>query len=120
MTVLTDNINEVIRLTTDKKAVVEKAFVSMEISKGDLWVKQGRICDQVAFVVSGKLRNYYIDDTGNEVTETLQNAVSRENTPTSAPHQLVEPLFRLPQAGSAEGHQRGGAFHFFGQLIHGN
>jgi CRP-like cAMP-binding protein len=68
MTALTDNINEIIRLTTDEKAVVEKAFVSMEISKGDLWVKRGRICDQVAFVVSGKLRNYYIDDAGNEVT----------------------------------------------------
>jgi hypothetical protein len=52
MTALTDNINEIIRLTTDEKAVVEKAFVSMEISKGDLWVKRGRICDQVAFVVS--------------------------------------------------------------------
>lgn len=31
-------------------------------------IKQGKVCDQVAFVVSGKLRNFYIDDAGNEVT----------------------------------------------------
>jgi CRP-like cAMP-binding protein len=36
--------------------------------KGDFLLKQGKVCDQVAFVVSGKLRNFYIDDAGNEVT----------------------------------------------------
>jgi CRP-like cAMP-binding protein len=40
----------------------------MELSKGDFLIKQGKVCDQVAFVVSGKLRNFYIDDAGNEVT----------------------------------------------------
>ena len=68
MTALTENINQIVNLTIDEKATIEKAFGTLEISKGDHWIKQGKICDQVAFVVSGKLRNYYIDDAGNEVT----------------------------------------------------
>ena len=53
-------------------------------------IKQGKVCDQVAFVVSGKLRNFYIDDAGNEVTcffVTVDSFVSAftsflTNTPT--------------------------------------
>jgi CRP-like cAMP-binding protein len=68
MTPLTENINQIVGLTTDEIVSIENAYGSVEISKGDLWVKQGKICNQVAFVVSGKLRNYYINETGNEVT----------------------------------------------------
>lgn len=68
MTTLTENIHQIISLTKEEKAIVEKAFSAIEISKGDLFVRQGKICDQVGFVVSGKLRNYYIDESGNEVT----------------------------------------------------
>lgn len=68
MTPLTETINQIISLTNDEKAAIEKAFGSIEISKGDLWIKEGQTCDQVAFVLSGKLRSYYIDDSGNEVT----------------------------------------------------
>jgi CRP-like cAMP-binding protein len=68
MTNLTENINKIVSLTKDEEAAIEQAFGTLEISKGDLWVKQGKICDHVGFVVSGKLRNYYVDDEGNEVT----------------------------------------------------
>jgi CRP-like cAMP-binding protein len=68
MTPLTENINQIVSLTIDEIVTIEKAYGSVEMSKGDLWVKQGKICNQVAFVVSGKLRNYYINETGNEVT----------------------------------------------------
>ncbi len=68
MTSLTENINQIVSLTTEEKATIENAFTYVEIGKGELWIKQGKICDQVAFVVSGKLRSFYFDDTGNEVT----------------------------------------------------
>lgn len=68
MTSLTDHIDQIVGLTTDEKAAIEQAFGSVLVSKGQIWMKQGKICDQVGFVVSGKLRNYYMDDAGNEVT----------------------------------------------------
>lgn len=68
MTALTESINQIVNLTLDEKNAIEKAFDTLNIAKGDLWVKQGEICGQVAFVVSGKLRNFYFDEGGNEVT----------------------------------------------------
>jgi CRP-like cAMP-binding protein len=68
MTVLTQNINQIVNLTKEEKSAIDQAFRIIEIAKGDLWVKQGKICDQVGFLVSGKLRNFYIDESGNEVT----------------------------------------------------
>lgn len=68
MTTISENISQTIELTTDEKEVVENAFKPIKISKGDLWVKEGKICDQVAYVQNGKLRVFYNDDSGNEVT----------------------------------------------------
>jgi CRP-like cAMP-binding protein len=68
MTTPTENINQIVSLTMEEKSEIEQAFSTIEIVKGDLWVQQGKVCDQVGFVVSGKLRNFYIDDTGNEIT----------------------------------------------------
>ena len=68
MNILTENINQIVSLTTEEKSTIEKAFSTIEISKGNFWVKQGKICDQVGFVLSGRLRNYYFDDSGNEIT----------------------------------------------------
>jgi CRP-like cAMP-binding protein len=68
MNILTENINQIVSLTTEEKSTIEKAFSTIEISKGNFWVKQGKICDQVGFVVSGRLRNYYIDESGNDIT----------------------------------------------------
>jgi CRP-like cAMP-binding protein len=68
MTTLSDNISQLISLTTDEKVIVENAFKHIKISKGDLWVKEGKVCDYVAFVQTGKLRVFYNDDSGNEVT----------------------------------------------------
>ena len=68
MTALTENISQIIALTTEEKATIEKFYGNLEISKGDLWVKNGKVCDQVAFLVSGKLRTFYMDESGNENT----------------------------------------------------
>lgn len=68
MTSLTEYINQIVSLTKDEISAIEKAFNTVEISKGELFIAQGKVCQQVAFVVSGKLRNYYFDEAGNEVT----------------------------------------------------
>jgi hypothetical protein len=90
MTKLTESVDKIVPLTLEEKIAIEKAFNIWNIAKGDLWVEQGKICEQVAFVVSGKLRNFYIDDFGNEGTcffVTENNFVSAftsflTNTPT--------------------------------------
>ncbi|MFN7325866.1 MAG: Crp/Fnr family transcriptional regulator [Chitinophagales bacterium] len=90
MTTLSESISQIVGLTIEEKATVEKAFFQIEILKGESWIKQGTICDQVAFVVSGKLRNYYLDEAGNEITcffvtpELFVSAFSSflTNTPT--------------------------------------
>jgi CRP-like cAMP-binding protein len=68
MTALTESINQIVSLTEEEINAIEKEYKTVEISKGQLWMEQGKICDQVAFVVSGKLRNFYFDEAGNEVT----------------------------------------------------
>jgi CRP-like cAMP-binding protein len=68
MSTLTDHIDQIVHLSADEKKIIEKYFVSIILTKGDLWIKQGKICDQVAYIASGKLRTFYIDDEGNEVT----------------------------------------------------
>lgn len=91
MTELTANINRVIGFTPEENAAIEKAFSSVAIAKGSLWIKQGRVCDQVGYVVSGKLRNYRIDEEGNEITcffvmpDTFVSAFTSflTNTPTN-------------------------------------
>jgi CRP-like cAMP-binding protein len=68
MLTVSEYISQIISLTSDEKAIIENFYNTIEISKGDFWIKQGKICDHIGFVISGKLRNYYIDDTGNEIT----------------------------------------------------
>ena len=62
------HVNNMVPLSPAEQERIEQAFQVMNISKGEPWVRQGKVCKQVAFVVSGKLRNYYLDDAGNEVT----------------------------------------------------
>jgi hypothetical protein len=68
MTPLTSFIHSIIEITSDEVTIIEEAFDYQEISKGELYVKQGVIWNQIGFVLSGKLRNYYIDEKGNEIT----------------------------------------------------
>ena len=68
MTILTESINQIVSLTKNEIIAIEKAYNTIQISRGELFIEQGKVCDQVAFVVSGKLRNFYFDEAGNEVT----------------------------------------------------
>ena len=45
-----------------------KYFSPLTLNKGDLFVKQDKICVHIGFIVKGILRTYYINDKGEEVT----------------------------------------------------
>jgi CRP-like cAMP-binding protein len=68
MTTLTDYIHQIVPLVQDEKARIENAFVTKKMKKGDLWIQEGKICNKVAYLTSGKLRIFYFDETGNEIT----------------------------------------------------
>lgn len=61
-------IHQIVPLNEAEKKTIEGYFQEIHLPKGTHWIKQGMICNQVAFVVSGKLRIFYYDDAGNEVT----------------------------------------------------
>ncbi|MDQ6482025.1 hypothetical protein [Dyadobacter sp. LHD-138] len=65
---LTDNINEMIQLTCAENTRVESAFARLELSKGEFWIKEGKICKQIVFLQTGKLRVFYHDNSGNKIT----------------------------------------------------
>ena len=68
MTTLTESIDQIVSLTSEEKEAIENTYGHLELRKGEFWIRQGRMCDQVAYVVSGQLRNHYVDDAGNDVT----------------------------------------------------
>jgi len=68
MSLLTENIHEIINLTQDEKLKIDCAFTSLKLSKGKCWIKEGQYCNHIGFLQSGKLRVFYIDDAGNEAT----------------------------------------------------
>jgi CRP-like cAMP-binding protein len=68
MSTLVANISQFITLSSKEKEVIEKAFYPKSLRKGEIWIKEGNICEDVAFIVSGKLRSYYINESGEEVT----------------------------------------------------
>lgn len=65
---LTEAINEVVTLTPEEREIIDQAFNTQLIPKGALWVEQGKRCLQVGFILSGKFRFYYTDESGNEIT----------------------------------------------------
>ena len=56
--VLTDDEIENLILVTTKR----------DLNKADYFVRQGETCKEVAFVLSGTFRSYYISDKGEEIT----------------------------------------------------
>ena len=98
MTTLSENISQIISLTAEEKVIVENAFKPVNIKKGHLWVKEGKVCEHIAFVQNGKLRVFYNDDSGNEITcyfVTQDNFISSftsflTNTPTTENISAIE------------------------------
>jgi CRP-like cAMP-binding protein len=55
-------------------------FSEQNLQKGDFFVKQGKVCRHIAFILKGTLRNYYINDKAEEVTSCF---CSENNLTTS-------------------------------------
>ena len=91
MMTVSENISRILSLTTDERWRIDEAFKPVKIKKGNHWIQEGKICDKVAFVQSGKLRVFYNDGSGKEVTchfVTPNNFISSftsflTNTPTT-------------------------------------
>lgn len=43
-------------------------FTEKNLKRGAVFVQQDKICKQIAFIVDGTLRTYYINDKGDEIT----------------------------------------------------
>jgi CRP-like cAMP-binding protein len=43
-------------------------FQEQTLRKGDFFIKQDKVCKQIAFIVKGTLRTYYINDKAEETT----------------------------------------------------
>lgn len=65
---LTDAINRIIKLTAEDKIEIESKFVSQSYSAGDYIEKDGEYCNHIYFVAKGRLRIFYLDKEGNEIS----------------------------------------------------
>ncbi|WP_119793486.1 MULTISPECIES: Crp/Fnr family transcriptional regulator [Flavobacterium] len=61
-------INELISLTDVESDKVLSSFEDYSLSKKEYWLQEGKRCQHIAFVKSGKMRMFYHDNEGNEVT----------------------------------------------------
>ncbi|WP_343747731.1 Crp/Fnr family transcriptional regulator [Fluviicola sp.] len=47
---------------------VLKLYTPRKVQKSDYFIREGESCSEVAFIVSGTFRSFYISETGEEVT----------------------------------------------------
>jgi len=55
-------------LTNDEIDLFERKVIHKKLEKGDFFIKEGRTCKEVAFVVSGLFRSFYHSSSEEEVT----------------------------------------------------
>lgn len=55
-------------LTDDEIENLIHAMTKRDLNKADYFIRQGETCKEVAFVLSGTFRSYYISDKGEEIT----------------------------------------------------
>ena len=65
--ILLNYCSKFIKLTESDKKAIELNFKSIKLKRKDFLLKEGMVCDFVAFLNSGVIRHYHIKD-GNEIT----------------------------------------------------
>lgn len=65
---LLKQLNQIITLSQPEQQQITDAFRPLKLTKGEYWLQQGMVCNQVAFLHSGKLRVHYLEQTGQEIT----------------------------------------------------
>lgn len=58
-------------LSTHELNELDKYLTKRTLKKGDFLIREGKICDEVVFVVSGILRSFYFSDKAEEITYCL-------------------------------------------------
>lgn len=61
-------LNNIVPLSEAQLADTMKYFKNMTLQKGDFFLKAGSACTQAAFIGSGILRTYYINEKGEDTT----------------------------------------------------
>ncbi|MFT6002742.1 MAG: CRP-like cAMP-binding protein, partial [Flavobacteriales bacterium] len=55
-------------LSNDEIDFFESKVTYKKVEKGDFFIKEGKICKEVAFVISGLFRSFYYSSSEEEVT----------------------------------------------------
>lgn len=63
---LIDYIEEYVSLTDEEKRIITEAYRPMHLNKKEMLFEQGTRCENEAFVLSGTLRVFYLDQKGHE------------------------------------------------------
>src|SRR6185436_8530500 len=53
-------------LTESELVMIKEAFVPKKIRKRQYFLQEGEVCKYMAFIVKGAMRQYSVDDKGNE------------------------------------------------------
>ena len=61
-------IKQTIPLNKEEVALIDTLFKVKKIKKGDFWIKEGKYCNEIAFISKGTVRIFYEDESGNEVS----------------------------------------------------
>jgi CRP-like cAMP-binding protein len=67
-TYILENINKLIPLTSEEQEIFTAFLKEKTLAKKEFLLRAGEVCKYETFVVKGCLRNYYIDNNGNEHT----------------------------------------------------
>ncbi|UII32547.1 Crp/Fnr family transcriptional regulator [Fulvivirga ulvae] len=67
-------------LANDELNLINRYLKARTLQKGEYFIKEGRMCSEIAFVKSGILRSFYTKDNGEEITY----CITFENNLTTA------------------------------------
>ncbi len=62
------SISPLANFTDEEYQRFRNQFTKINLAKGEYWFRSGKVCNQLAFIESGIMRQYYVMDDGNEVT----------------------------------------------------
>lgn len=66
-------VEEIIKLPEEDKESIRQTFKPIFVPKDTLLESAGKVPQFHNFIVSGYLRNFHVDDEGNEITTDLNN-----------------------------------------------
>ncbi|SEF95778.1 cAMP-binding domain of CRP or a regulatory subunit of cAMP-dependent protein kinases [Halpernia humi] len=68
---LLDTIKSYDKISKEEETNLENFFTALKIKKGEVLIKSSTPCNKLFFVNSGLLRDFFINETGNEITTII-------------------------------------------------